>query len=160
MKRAHAANLLAGIGVAGEAFVLNEILANTYPYKVMTVPSAAFFEQASMLSAGLAVVMAVVAMRLASRRGAVFAPWLLAGLTPLLYALVVGVGSACLDQHALVSGRNFDGFRGVDVVTQFIADTFMLAGAGFVAGLVCPAGLAFWPDATSGSGQHPGSEPG
>jgi hypothetical protein len=155
MGRARNANLLAGIGVVGEAFMLNELLVNTYPYKVMHVPSAAFFEQASMISAGLALGLAVVVMGLAARRNGVFAPWLLAGLTPLLYALVVGVGTLGLDQHALVAGKNIDGVRGIDVVTQFIADTFMVAAAGFVVGLVCTDGVA-----ASGPRQHAGGEPG
>lgn len=107
----------------------------SYPFKVFTDPSPAFFALvANVLAPVLAAAFAVAAVFL-SRRSPVATPLVLTFLLPVVFAL--GVVVVTVISHGIPAlGResNFDGYTGVQVLREYSMNAASLSALALMAG--------------------------
>jgi hypothetical protein len=139
----YAAALAAGgVGALGQALLLRHELVLSYPYKIMSSPSADFY--AGVGTAGLLVApaLAVIVTRLAKPLPLWSVPASAAVLCPVFFWAVYKAAFLLRWLGGAGGGRNFDGTTPGAVEGAFINNALSLSFAGLCMGLTC--GLALW----------------
>jgi len=137
----HTAFAVGIIGAIGIAFVLWHTLHNCYPFKVMSFPSASFFERLAniglfispILSIGLTKLIKPVRVWMLPVLTTIFCPiifWVLFELSCAWYKWQESMG-------AIIVGRNFDGNTLDTIKPEFTERVFWLSIEGLFVGLLC-----------------------
>lgn len=141
------AAVLATIGVAGESFLLRDLLVHTYPFKVSSYPSPEFFALTGNVLAPVLVAAFALAAVFLSRRSPVATPLFLTVLLPVVFALAVAVVTVISHGFQVpASFGNMDGYTIGQTLGDFALIAVALSALALVAGglssalvaLVCP----------------------
>ena len=135
--------VIGGIGAFGQAALLWHELVNTYPYKMMSYPSGAFYAGIGNTGLLAAPILAILALNLSRPRRLWIAPALPVVLCPVIFWGVYKAAFLLREVRGSVEvGRNFDGTTPAMVEQQFTHYALSLGLAGLCIGLTC--GFVLW----------------
>lgn len=133
-----AALLIGGIGAGGQSYLIYHPLINSYPYKMMSFPSAEFYAGIALFGVFIAPALAVAGgFFLGLKRFwlATIAPVV---LCPLLFGTIFKTASLMREWRGLAdAGRNFDDTKPAMVAEVFYTGMISYAAAGIIIGAVC-----------------------
>jgi hypothetical protein len=130
--------IIGGIGATGQALILFHLLADCYPYKMMSQPPSEFYLVIACVGGLASPIAAITAARSLCAKFKVISalPAVAALLSPLLFLFIFVVAHLVAGVEMGASG-NFDRTTPLDAAYEFVRSGLQLIAAGVGIGALC-----------------------
>ena len=130
--------VIGGIGACGQSFLIHHDLVDTYPYKIMSFPSAEFYAKIANSGVYLAPVLAIVSSLLLGLKRFWLAMLVPVVACPLVFAIVFKTLLLMRERSGTIdAGRNFDDTKASVVAQGFYFSMVSYTVAGLIIGVIC-----------------------